>query len=215
VDVAMLDARLGAERGQVVARPLSAARRWSLRRGPRGAVVERELGVRLDLDGVAKGWLADRALRLTTARSAVVDADGDIAVRVAAGDEWAIGIADPRDPVDPSARLATLRLTAERTRREFGVATSGTSVHRWGVTPGEAAHHLIDPATWQPAATDLVQATVLADSARRAEAFAKAAIIAGSRAAFELADRPFVHGLLVLTERGDVLASPGLVRWLA
>ena len=45
-------------------------------RGPRASTVRREPGVRFDLDGVAKGWLADRAIAITPGRSALVDALG-------------------------------------------------------------------------------------------------------------------------------------------
>ena len=61
----------------------------------------------------------------------------------------------------------------------------------------------------------LVQATVLAPTARVAEALAKVAVIAGSGRAFDLLDRPDVDGLLLLTDRGEVLASRSMVRWLA
>ncbi len=70
IDVAMLDARLALETGRPIGPPPSAARRWSLRRSPRGAFVERPPGLRFDLDGVAKGWLADRALAFAPAQSA-------------------------------------------------------------------------------------------------------------------------------------------------
>ncbi len=211
VDVAMLDARLAAERGEAVTRPVPASRRWSLRRGAYGSIVVREPGVRFDLDGVAKGWLADRALDLVPARSALVDGDGDVAIRVAADDTWAIGVDDPRTP---GAQLATVCLGADGSRARFGLATSGTSVHRWA-RHGHDAHHLIDPHTWQPAETDVVQATVLAPTARVAEALAKVAVIAGSGRAFDLLDRPDVDGLLLLTDRGELLASRSMVRWLA
>ena len=211
VDVAMLDARLAAERGQPVSRPTSASRRWSLRRRARGAVVVRDSGVRFDLDGVAKGWLADRALDLVPGRSALVDGDGDVAARVRAGDTWAIGIEDPRTP---DGLLATVILRADHERDRFGLATSGTSVHRW-TRRDRDDHHLIDPHTWQPADTDVVQATVLATSARVAEALAKVAVIAGRERAFELLDRPDVDGLMLLTDGGDVLATRSMTRWLA
>jgi thiamine biosynthesis lipoprotein len=212
VDVAMLDARLAAETGQRPDGPLPAGRRWSLRREHRGAVVRRDPGLHFDLDGVAKGWLADRALDIAPGRSAVVDGDGDVAVRAAPGDAWAIGIADPRDP---GSRLGVLDLRADGdTARRWGVATSGTSVHRWA-RPGEDSHHLIDPRTFRPAVTDVVQATVLAGSAREAEAFAKAAVVLGSAGAFTALDRPGVRGLLLLTDRGAVRATPGMTRWLA
>jgi FAD:protein FMN transferase len=210
VSTAMLDARLAAERGDEVSRPGAASRRWSLRRRSRGAVVVREPGIRFDLDGVAKGWLADRALAITPGHSALVDADGDIAFRLAPDDAWAIGVTDPRDP---DRLLTTVRLAGSAAAGAWGLATSGTSVHRWAVAGG-VAHHLIDPRTWRPAVTDVVQATVLAGSARLAEALAKVAVIAGADQAFDRLDRPDVRGLLVLTDRGEIRATQGIVRWL-
>ena len=211
VDVAMLDARLAAEAGTGATRPIAASRRWSLDRGPRASTVRREPGVRFDLDGVGKGWLADRALAIAPGRSALVDADGDVAVRLLPGDEWGIAIADPREA---DAMLGVLRLTADEAPRGLGVATSGISVHRWA-HPGGEAHHLIDPRTWRPAATDIVQATVVASSAREAEVLAKTAVIAGTTRAFGLLDRPGVLGVLVLTTRGEIRATPEMLRWLA
>jgi FAD:protein FMN transferase len=212
VDVALLDARLAAEAGTDPARPqVPAGRRWSLARGPRASFVRREPGVGFDLDGVAKGWLADRALAITPGRSALVDGDGDVALRVAPGDEWNVGIADPREP---GLLLATVHLDAPAGTRRLGLATSGTSNHRWTHATGEA-HHLIDPRTRRPADTDVVQATVLAGSAREAEAFAKTAVIVGSARAFARLDRPGIYGVLVLTTRGEIRATPEMLRWLA
>ena len=211
IDIAMLDARLAAEAGDIVQPPRAAARQWSMHRLPRGAVVERPTGLRFDLDGVAKGWLADRALALAPGRSAMIDADGDLAARVAPGDSWLVGVADPRER---ERDLAVVGLTSPGGSWVVGLATSGTSVHRWDHEQGPA-HHVIDPATWQPASTDVVQATVLASSARLAEGFAKVAVIVGAAAAFELASRAGIHGLLILTSGGDLRASPGMVRWLA
>jgi thiamine biosynthesis lipoprotein len=211
VDVTMLDARLAAEAGASMQPTVAASRRWSLARGPRQSFVVRQPGVRFDLDGVAKGWLADRALAITPGRGALVDADGDIAVRVGSGGSWGIGIADPRAT---GAHLGVLRVIGERESRRLGIATSGTNVHRW-THAGRDAHHLIDPRTLRPADTDIVQATVVAGSAREAEAVAKAAVIVGSGRAFDFARLPGVVGILVLTERGDVRATEGLVPWLA
>ncbi len=213
VDVAMLDARLAAEAGVESPPPLSASRRWSLDRGPRASTVRREPGVRFDLDGVAKGWLADRALRLLRRYpGAVVDADGDVAVRVAPGDRWEVGVADPRAE---GALLAVLVLddgpgSPGRGRRRWGVATSGTTVHRFG----RGAHHLIDPRTGRAAATDVVQATVLASGAAVAEAFAKAAVILGAVAGLDFLDRAGVAGAILLLEDDRVLALPRTMEFL-
>jgi len=61
----------------------------------------------------------------------------------------------------------------------------------------------------------VIQATVVAGSAREAEVLAKAAVIAGAGRAFALLDRPGVLGALILTERGELHATPEMLQWLA
>ncbi len=213
VDIAWLDARLAAERcGGQPADP-AVDRAWSLDRGSRETHVLRQVGLRFDLDGVAKGWLADRALgRLASFPAAVVDADGDIAIRLGPGRRWRFGVADPRfRHVD----LVELDLIGSvHGGRRFGLATSGTSIHRW-VHGDLAAHHLIDPRSGAPARTDVIQATVLAGTAREAEALAKTAVILGSDAALDLLGQPGADGAVLLTDRDELLMTPATMRWLA
>jgi len=219
VDVTRLAERIAAEAGAV--RPtgsssLSAAgATWRLNAaGPRRTTVTRTPGAGFDLDGVGKGWLADRALRLLDRYpGAVVDADGDVAVRVAPGDRWEIGVEDPRSP---DSLLAVIVLSTDpggpgRGRRTWGVATSGTSVHRFG----PEAHHLIDPRTGRPAMTDVVQATVLASGAAAAEAYAKSAVILGAAAGLDFLDRTGVAGAILLLDDGRALALPRTSAFLA
>ena len=225
VDIGLLDARLAAEAAPADAGARAAtsnlasraSRSWSLDRRARGAVVRRPVGLRFDLDGIGKGWLADRALdRLDRHPAAVVDADGDVAIRIDAGMAWSFGVADPRlDGHD----LAVLRLTARhrgsrRADGRFGLATSGTSVHRWDRDDGPT-HHLIDPRTGRSADTDVVQATVLARTAREAEALAKSVVILGLVAGYALLERSGVDGAILLTDRAEVVVHPSTDRWLA
>ena len=49
---------------------------------------------------------------------------------------------------------------------------------------------------------------MIAGSALRAEALAKAAVIAGSFEGFALLERARVQGAVILTERGETLALP-------
>lgn len=212
-DITLLNARLAAE-GIGEGAGASRLGEWQLLPGRRGAaVVMRPAGLRFDLGGVGKGWIADRALgMLDSWPSALVDADGDLAMRCAPGQCWEIGIEDPRTGLN----MAVLRLTAPHGGMpvRWGVATSGISVHRWTVG-GVATHHLIDPRTGHPAETDIVQATVVAESALRAEALAKAAVIAGGIDGFALLERARVRGAILLTSRGDVQALPATLSLLA
>jgi len=66
-----------------------------------------------------------------------------------------------------------------------------------------------------PAVTDVVQATVVAGSALRAEALAKAMVIAGTVDGFALLERARVLGAVVLTAGGETLALPGTLPLLA
>jgi len=221
VDVALLDARLAAEHpvaNDTVSAAATAASRpdrtWSMDRGRRMTFIRRPVGLRFDLDGVAKGWLADRALgRLGSFPAAVVDADGDIAIRLGDGESWRFGIADPRSKDEDLLELDLLGSAVDGIG-SFGLATSGTSVHRW-VHGGHTTHHLIDPRTGKPAPTDVVQATVLTATAGKAEALAKTAVILGSEAALIALAGQDVHGAILLTERGELLLTPSTTRWLA
>lgn len=214
VDVTLLDARLAAQEGAAwaPARPS----RWEVRRARAGrhALVVREGRVRFDLDGVAKGWVADRALaHLTRYPAALVDADGDIAIAMdeRAGRDlgWAVGVADP---ARQGSDLVTIAPELVGPRR-LGIATSGVDVHRWGA--GTDRHHLIDPATGRPAVTDVRQCTVIADSAALAEVVAKALVIRGGPPATDLLGRPGVLGAVLRRRGGEVLVTEGVEAWLA
>ena len=209
VDVGLLAARLAAETGDD---PPPAPASWTLRAHARGGVVHREGTVRFDLDGVGKGWIADRALALLSGYpAALVDADGDIAVRTNAAQPWQLAVADPRHDDED---LATLVLEAGRKAGRLGVATSGTSVHRWQHDTG-SRHHLIDPRTGRPAITDVVQATVIAESALAAESLAKAVVISGSEEGLDLAERGGSLAEVLLLDDGEVIVSPRTLEWLA
>ena len=218
LDVTLLDERLAAERGSMIGVPGSSngrTPRWHLVRGSRGGAVVRHGACRFDLDGVAKGWIADRALGLLRDYpAALVDADGDIALRLDADVGWDVGVADPRDA--DGEDLALLRLDEHALAGRFGIATSGTSIHRWPTGPDEhARHHLIDPRTRLPSVTDVVQATVIASTAREAEVLAKAAVIGGSGAAIGLLDAAGIEGALLLLVAGRVVTLPGTGGWSA
>jgi thiamine biosynthesis lipoprotein len=177
-------------------------------------VVHRAAPFRFDLDGVAKGWIADRALWLLRRYpAALVDADGDVAVRAAADTTWLIGVADPRAAGEDLVRLA---VPHGRRGSPVGIATSGTHVHRWSTRPdGAPRHHLIDPRTGAPAATDVVQATVVASTARAAEALAKAVVVAGSEAGADLLARSGAMAAVILLASGEVIATPSTLDWAA
>jgi thiamine biosynthesis lipoprotein len=154
----------------------------------RAGVVRRPPGVAFDTGGVGKGLAADAvAIRLAGHPRFVVDCGGDIALR----GRWDVEVEHPLT----GERVHTLHLDGG------GVATSGLNVRVWRRPDGGYAHHLLDPATGQPAWTGLVGATALAASALEAETLAKTALLAGPRGARAVLAE---HGGLVVHDDGDV-----------
>jgi len=204
VAVDRLEARLAAEQQVEPAAPDSAGWRLDLRtRAHRivGGELTRPAGRAFDLDGVGKGWIADRAARLLSAalagradlHSVVVEADGDIAI-----------IARPDAETTCRVELPGRAIGAVVVCGSRGVATSGTGVFSWG-----DRHHLIDPRSNRPSSSGIVQATVVAASAREAEAWAKAVVVAGADG-MARAEAAGVERVVAVDAAGRVLSLPAL-----
>lgn len=150
---------------------------------------------RLDLGGIAKGWTADRVSGLLSDYGpCLVNVGGDLATRGVPGDgAWAVGVETPE---------GTLSLSLER----GAMATSGRDRRRWRCD-GDAAHHVIDPATARPAETDLLRVTVVAGSAAWAEVLATGFLVAGVEAAQTEAEALGVPCLLVTDDGASVRAG--------
>jgi thiamine biosynthesis lipoprotein len=161
-------------------------------------------GAHLDLGGIAKGWAADQAAyRLGKLAPALVDAGGDIAASAPQvdGSPWPVGVVNP---LDSGEQLDLVLLW------EGGVATSGRDYRRWRKN-GRWQHHIIDPRTGRPAATDVLSTTVVAPSTCTAEAAAKSVVIMGSLEGLNwLDEQPKLAGLIVLDD-GTTIPSR---RWL-
>lgn len=220
VNITMLNERIAAERGGVYASETTTERAWNLQLRSLhhhehshllGGTLERALGLQFDLDGVGKGWIVDRAAallertldtavaagRLPEWSSCFINGDGDLAVRNRAGAQTEISIEIPRDE---ERAIGSLMVSGPA----CGVATSGTGVHHWG-----GRHHLIDPRTGLSAQSGIAQATVVATSAREAEAWAKSIVIDGA-AAIRRAEAAGVEQIVAVRDGGEIISAPAL-----
>jgi thiamine biosynthesis lipoprotein len=149
--------------------------------------ITRTPGIRFDSGGAGKGLAADLvAEKLRGYSRFIVDCGGDIR----------IGGADAL--VTPYEVFVEHPLTGERAfvlkLSSGAVATSGLNVRIWRDERGRYCHHLLDPATGEPAWTGLIGATALGDTAVEAETLAKAALLSGPDGGRE-----------VLAERGGLM----------
>jgi thiamine biosynthesis lipoprotein len=159
-------------------------------------------GSRFDPGGIGKGYAADLVageLRCLGAHGVCVNVGGDLRVAGAPpgpGDAWLIAVRD--DPCDaPVAHVAVA---------DGAVATTSRSRRRWTTADGAQHHHVIDPATGRSAVTPVVQATVVASEAWRAEVLSKVAFL-DRASGIELVESLGATALVV-TE-GGVAAGPG------
>jgi thiamine biosynthesis lipoprotein len=176
------------------ARP-SPVSRWREIAVDRGlGAVRRPPGVRLDSGGVGKGMAADLAATLLTGHSRfVVDAAGDLAVggMQAATRPYEIAVEHPIT----GEHVHTVRVA------RGGIATSGLNSRMWYREDGSIAHHLLDPASGQPAWTGLLMVTARGESALEAETLSKWALLAGPAGARRILAR---QGGLSVHDDGDV-----------
>ena len=160
----------------------------------RGVRARIDAGAALDLGGSGKGYAAARALEAMrdawpSLPGALVDLGGDLALwgSTPEGGPWRIDVRDPRSPGATAGRLLL---------SGGGVATSGRDVRRFG--PGRSLHHLIDPATGEPAKPGPLAVTVVAGHAAEAEAHATAlAISSPADARAHVAANPQIAALVV------------------
>lgn len=137
--------------------------------------------MKIDLSGIAKGFIVDRGQALAKKLScpaSYVNAGGDINIegRKPDGKDWRIAIQDPDDP----QRWAAVVLLQEG----GSIATSG-DYQRFFEEGGEIYHHILDPHGGMPA-SGVRSVTIVASDALTADAWATAVFVLGREKGLKL-----------------------------
>jgi len=155
--------------------PLPGWRSVHLDHGGRRAWLEH--GAQIDLGATAKAWAADRcAVQLADKLGCgvLVSLGGDVSVAGPPPPEhWRIRVTD--DDAAPASPGQTVTISSG------GLATSSTTVRAWTVG-GRRVHHIIDPATGEPARSCWSTVSVAAGTCTDANIASTAAIIRGAAA---------------------------------
>ena len=132
----------------------------------------RQLGIHIDLGGIAKGYAINEALKVLKEAgidSALIDAGGDIYVTgKIKGEYWNIGIKNPRAAGD----IGVVQVS------NLAVVTSG-DYERFFIRDGVKYCHILDPKTGYPA-RGLVSVTVISSDPILADAWATALFVLGT-----------------------------------
>ena len=160
-------------------------------------------GYRLDLGGIAKGWIVEQVAQKFWDHGLIdfiVSAGGDMVCAGSnAGQPWAIGIENPHDS---TSSLLTLDVQSS------SVATSGTYRRKWQREDTQTPlHHLIDPKTSLPSDTDIVSCTVVATHLFAAEVYAKTTLLLGSEKGIDWLTKQPQRGFIIVKDTGEVIHS--------
>lgn len=167
----------------------------------------RNPNVQLDFNAMAEGWAAElAAARLVElgVHDAMLDASGDLLIRGQAGlRPWRVAIQDPFT----EGPLGWLDF-----RGDEAIYTSGSYRKRF-TYKGVSYNHIIDPHSGWPS-HGLVGATVIAPDALLANAAATGLIATGPDGAPALIQRMGLNRVLLVDERGHLLATPAMADML-
>jgi thiamine biosynthesis lipoprotein len=165
----------------------------------RKTVKLKKQGMRLDLGGIAQGYIAERVLDFIQhkgIRSVLVDVSGDIAAGEAPPGRasWVLGVNLPEDAV--AIHDKKLRV------RDIAVSTSG-DIYQYLEHAGKKYSHIIDPRTGY-GVTERKNVTVIAADATTADWLATACSILPVKKGKQLAKRMKAELLVAYVENGKV-----------
>ncbi|GMA62857.1 FAD:protein FMN transferase [Alicyclobacillus fastidiosus] len=163
-----------------------------------------EPGHRIDLGGIAKGWIVQQVaakMRSLGAKQFVCNAGGDLICSGCNGRRpWVIGITDP---FDPKRNIILLDI------RNLSIATSGTYKRTWN-NQGKVVHHIIDPFLGTPVESDIVSCSVVHKDLVTAEVQAKVALLMGTDTAVPWLERQDCAGWVLVKQNRLVVKSCNL-----
>lgn len=166
-----------------------------------GEIIKSDPHIMLDCSAIAKGFGVDKVAEFLAGKGIknyLVEIGGEISARGmnSRGTEWNIGITKP---VEDSLSInqenqAVLQIT------DKAMATSG-NYRNFYYEGGKKYAHTINPHTGKPAQSDILSATVIAESCAVADAYATAFMVLGSEKVKEILKKhPELQAYLILSD---------------
>lgn len=162
-------------------------------------------GVRINLGGIAKGYVVECAIELLRRRgieNAIVTAGGDSGLLGdRRGRPWIVGIRDPRKEGEVVISLPL---------QDEAVSTSG-DYERFFDEDGVRYHHIIHPATGAPV-SGVHSATVIGPDAVMTDALSTSVFVMGVQAGMRLIATLPAYESIVVDATGQIFFSDGLAK---
>ncbi len=159
-----------------------------------------EKGMELDLGGIAKGYAADKAIEAIKSKgikSALVAIAGDIKGFGLKLDHqpWKVGIQDPR-PEESKSEANKEGILAAMPLKDEAISTSG-DYQRFFMKDGKRYHHIIDPRTGYPTASQVISVSVIAPEGYAADGISTGIFVLGSEKGIKLLESMGLDGIIV------------------
>lgn len=162
-----------------------------------------EPGMAIDLGGIAKGYAADRAIKVlkeNKVSAGLVSVGGDLSAFGARDKGMAVGIQHPR---------ARGKIIGKVYLRQGAIATSG-DYERFYIVNGVRYSHIIDPRTGHPVQME-ASVSVKAETGLLADAWATALFVLGKEPGLKLLEsRPDLEALFI-----EPSGDSGATKWFS
>lgn len=161
-------------------------------------------GCALDLGGIAKGYIADKAsdaMKEAGADYGLISLGGNIRTvgEKDDGTDWIVGVRHP-DVNEPFLTVSA---------KECSVITSGAYQRNFEVN-GSVYHHIINPKTGKPSESDALSVTIIGNDGALCDALSTALFVGGTEYAQKLYESNHSFEYVILATNNTVYASKGL-----
>ena len=169
-------------------------------------IIKADPRVQIDLNSIAKGATVDMVARLVESEGVsdyLVDIGGEIYCRGTNphGKEWGVGV---ETPFEGNFSLTGEHVTKVLRVSDIGMATSGNYRNFRTDSLGNKYTHIIDPRTATSTTSNLLSATVLAESCALADAYATMFITLGFERSVEVAEQNKIKALFIYDDGGKM-----------
>ncbi|WP_321990909.1 FAD:protein FMN transferase [Marispirochaeta aestuarii] len=163
-------------------------------------------GMAIDLGGIAKGYAADKIVRIlkdSGVKHALINLGGNVYAhgKKPDGSLWRIGVQNPES--NRGSYLGVLTV-ADR-----AVVTSGP-YERFFTLDGKRYHHILDPETGFPVENGLSSVTIVAENSMDADALSTLVFVLGVEKGLELVESLEGIEALLVTEEKKLFSSSGM-----
>ena len=181
-------------------------------------IVKADPRLTIDLNSIAKGATVDMVADLVCSEGFsdyLVDIGGELRCSGtnAHGQRWAVGV---ETPFEGNYSLTGEHITKVLRVSEVGMATSGNYRNFRTDSLGNKFTHIINPRTGQNTASNLLSATVVAESCALADAYGTMFISLGLERAKQVALDNHIAALFIYDDGGKmrIFTTPEITPWL-